>query len=273
MVEDKEQKVMVSGEEYEKFMYIKLREELKSDLISWAKRQAWIIVLAISVISIFGVSFIIRSAVKDEVVNEVKEAKEALQPARDAAVAAQIETKNAKDALAALKQQREEVQTALASLQTKAQELRDSFAAFEGDINNVRSWSRNIQDQVEQILEKSNLINNKEISKKRAETSLFEENSKFSVLVFYRPTRKDDSKKITERLVSLGYRCSRTPTDLSEAKIQYPSGNIWVIYTTDGKKLIDKIKAELDELGVSDPLQINPNSVRLRNGDMQLLLF
>jgi septal ring factor EnvC (AmiA/AmiB activator) len=270
---EESQKVIISQDEYETFLNTKLREELKSDLISWAKRQAWIIVLIISAIGIFGVSFIIESTVRKEVENEVKEAKEAIKPARDAAIAAQLETQNARDALSSLKKQRKEVESALVFLQEKAEELRDSFAAFEADINNVRTWSKNMQDQIELIIEKSALLDNEEISKRQKNTSEFEANSKFSVLVFYRHRRKDDAIQITESLISSGYRSSRTPTNLSEAIKQYPSGSIWVIYTSKGEKLLEKIKTELDGLGLKDTLQINPNSVSLRNGDMQLLLF
>ena len=265
--------VPISQEEYERLMRIKLTEELKGDLATWAKRQAWIVVMIVSVLGIFGISFVIESMVREEVEQEVQEAKEALKPARDAAVAAEIETKNAKEALAALKNEREEVQAALESLRAKADELRDSFAAFDADINNIRAWSKKTQDQIELILASSSLLKTQELTEEREKTSQFEANSKYSVLVFYRPNQEDGAREITKKLLSLGFRSSSTPTDLVEAKKQYSSGNIWVIYTERGKTILDDITSELDSLGLGYTLQINLAPVKLRRGDMQLLLF
>ena len=265
--------VPISQEEYERLTRIKLTEELKSELVTWAKRQAWIVVLIVSVLGIFGISFVIESMVREEVEQEVQEAKEALKPARDAAVAAEIETKNAKETLAALKNEREEVQAALESLRAKADELRDTFAAFDADINNIRALTKKIQDQIELILAGSTSLKTQELTKEREKSSQFEANSKYSVLVFYRPNQEDGAREITEKLLSLGFRSSSTPTDLVEAKKQYSSGNIWVIYTERGKSILKDVTSELNSLGLSYTLQINPSPVRLRRGDMQLLLF
>ncbi len=265
--------VPISQEEYERLTRIKLTEELKSELVTWAKRQAWIVVLIVSVLGIFGISFVIESMVREEVEQEVQEAKEALKPARDAAVAAEIETKNAKETLAALKNEREEGQAALESLRAKADELRDTFAAFDADINNIRALTKKIQDQIELILAGSTSLKTQELTKEREKSSQFEANSKYSVLVFYRPNQEDGAREITEKLLSLGFRSSSTPTDLVEAKKQYSSGNIWVIYTERGERIHKDVTVELDSLGLSYTLQINPSPVKLRRGDMQLLLF
>jgi len=102
---------------------------------------------------------------------------------------------------------------------------------------------------------------------------VFQENSKYSVLIFYKSQNKQIAEDIEKTLLSDGYRSSSTATDLTEAIKQFPPKSAWIIYTKNGEKILNDVKEKLRSLNLGISLNIEPQAVKLGRGDIQILLF
>ncbi len=102
---------------------------------------------------------------------------------------------------------------------------------------------------------------------------LFENNSEYSILVFYKPYQRDISVKLSNMLLSLGFKSSATSTELKEAARQFKPNKAWIIYTPKGEKKIPELKKFLSSSGTSIEYIYRNSSYALRSGDIQILIF
>ena len=265
----------LSPEEIEKLQRIKFLEESKQELISWAKRQAWILAIVITVLGAFGVTAVIRSMVETTVQEKVETA---LGPLRSAAVNAQVEAAKSTDALLKLKQQRDEVQQALDSLKNSAGEIQAVFAGVVADINNLRAGlemqSGKLQEQVGMIHSAlGDAATKVDFSKHQKDISDFARSSEYTILIFYRSKHLQTAKMIEKALLAEGYRSSTTPTDFSELRKQHPPRTVYVSHADRGKDVLGIVRRKLEDLGLGDRMQAQQSTTSLRRGDVQILFF
>lgn len=99
------------------------------------------------------------------------------------------------------------------------------------------------------------------------------DNSKYSVLVFYRPEHELAGRRLSDAFLSAGYRSSSTETGLTEASQQFPSKTIWIVYSETGKRIIDTVAKILQSQKLDFSIVAHPQAHGIRRGDVQLLLF
>jgi hypothetical protein len=101
----------------------------------------------------------------------------------------------------------------------------------------------------------------------------FEANSKYSVLVFNKPSQKGVAERVANALIKTGFKSSATPSNLTEARRQFGENEAWVIYTATGKELLPQLKELLARMAPNIRFEYQPDPVNLRRGDVQILLF
>lgn len=114
-------------------------------------------------------------------------------------------------------------------------------------------------------------ISQEEIRKEAREK--FEENSKYSVLVFNKPAQNNNAENVARELTKIGFKSSATPTDLTESRRQFGNNEAWIIYSTTGQKLLPQLKELLTRIAPQVRFEYEQNPVKLRRGDVQILLF
>ena len=108
---------------------------------------------------------------------------------------------------------------------------------------------------------------------RRESRKRFEENSKYSVLVFNKPSQKNTAEKVATSLIETGFKSSATPTNLTESRRQFRKNEAWVIYTSKGQELLPQLKDLLTRAAPSIVFEYEKSPVNLRRGDVQILLF
>jgi hypothetical protein len=108
---------------------------------------------------------------------------------------------------------------------------------------------------------------------RKEQEELFQRNSSFSVLVFSKQDRMVSASNIVNKLLASGFQSSATPTDLTESKKQLKPQQAWVIYTERGKERLDEVARSLKESAQDVDFIVEPHSSKLRQGDIQVLLF
>lgn len=117
----------------------------------------------------------------------------------------------------------------------------------------------------------STLPQTSEIQKKFKE---FKSNSPYTTLVFHNALSRQAAEKITHMLLGIGYTASDTETDFTELqKVQPKEGTVFITYTKSGEQIIEEIKSKITSLGVVKEVNINPRSIELKRGDVQILVF
>lgn len=111
------------------------------------------------------------------------------------------------------------------------------------------------------------------VAKRLNKEQAFQENSKYSVLVFYKPQNEQTAERIEKALLSEGYKSSSTETHLTEAIKQFSPKSAWIIYTKNGENKLNDVKKILNSLNLGISLNLEPQAVKLRRGDIQILLF
>ena len=111
------------------------------------------------------------------------------------------------------------------------------------------------------------------LAQRKQSEQAFDQNSKYSVLVFNKPAQSAVAENITKALLSNGYKSSSIATDLSESKHQYSSDTARLLYTKKGQTILVKIKAMI--AGNTQNLNIveEKNPIELMRGDIQVLLY
>jgi Skp family chaperone for outer membrane proteins len=147
-----------------------------------------------------------------------------------------------------------EIKGKIAQIERKLQEITDDLASLRKRYPEVR-------------------LSEEAASKRAAEERAFQENSKYSVLVFYKSQQQIVAKTIEKVLLSEGYNSSSTATDLKESKKQFVPRHVWVIYTEKGMSKLADIETILNKLNLGLTLHVEPQVVQLRQGDIQILVF
>jgi len=98
-------------------------------------------------------------------------------------------------------------------------------------------------------------------------------NSKYSVLVFNKPSQIVIANLILDFLLKSGYTASRTTTDLSELSNTLPTGTLFITRNQDGDKVVDQIISNLKELYPELKIHKQKSIQPLRRGDVQISLF
>ena len=108
---------------------------------------------------------------------------------------------------------------------------------------------------------------------RKEQEKLFKRNSSFSVLIFSKQDRMESASNIVKNLLASGFQSSATTTDLTESKKQLKPQQSWVIYTERGKERLNEVVKSLNESAPNVDFVIEPHSSKLRQGDIQVLLF
>lgn len=106
--------------------------------------------------------------------------------------------------------------------------------------------------------------------------ALFDRNNKYTVLVFYRDSRKEDAANLQAALTAAGYAASSIMTDLSEVQIAVPPPQSTVIIPTQkGMKVGQDVLALTENIlpAPRNSLASLGEAHSLRRGDLQILLF
>jgi hypothetical protein len=110
--------------------------------------------------------------------------------------------------------------------------------------------------------------------KQRAlEEKQFQENSRYTVLVFHGPNGRPISSKITDALLKVGYKASRTETDFAELRKTHPPGTVYVTHSNAGESVLPRVSKLLQSLALGTELKIQQTSTELRRGEVQVLVF
>lgn len=111
------------------------------------------------------------------------------------------------------------------------------------------------------------------LDKREAKEQEFKKNTDYSVLVFYKSTQKERASKITEKLLSVGFRSSATGSELKEVRKQFEPNTAWIVYTKRGKDKLSLLRKLLSE-SISDvQIVYRDSEYPLRSGDIQILLY
>lgn len=108
---------------------------------------------------------------------------------------------------------------------------------------------------------------------RKAQEQQFQRNSSFSVLVFSKQDRMASASNIVKNLLASGFQSSATSTDLTESNKQLKPQQAWVIYTKRGKERLNEVVRSLEESAPNIDFIVEPHSSKLRQGDIQVLLF
>lgn len=106
-----------------------------------------------------------------------------------------------------------------------------------------------------------------------AEEKQFQENSKFTVLVFHGPDSRPLSSKITAALLKAGYKASSTETDFSELRKTHAPGTVYVTHSVAGEPILPQLRSLLISFDLGGDLKIQQTSTDLRRGEVQILVF
>lgn len=102
----------------------------------------------------------------------------------------------------------------------------------------------------------------------------FEQNSRYTVLVFNSSKSRSRAEKITDALLNAGYKSSRTETDFAELGRNYPVGTVYVTHTRSADSAYAEIAKLITPLvGKDNELKVQKAPTDLRRGDVQILLF
>lgn len=101
----------------------------------------------------------------------------------------------------------------------------------------------------------------------------FKANANHTVLVFHSEDGRDSAASITDALLGVGFKSSRTETDFSELSRTHPPGSIFVTHSKKGEAALTEIRKLLEQLGLSQDAKIQARSTNLHRGDVQILVF
>ena len=112
-----------------------------------------------------------------------------------------------------------------------------------------------------------------QIVKREAKEQLFQQNSEYAVLVFHKPNQKDVGARISDALLSAGYRSSFTESSLAEASQQFSANTARVIYTKKGQQKLAAVRELLSKTALNISFIYKDDPIELRKGDIQILMF
>ena len=156
----------------------------------------------------------------------------------------------------------EDVGAETAPLNNKVAELERLIANLQGDVSRL-------QNRVDEAQ-----VSTSEMKVREELARQFQENSKYTALVFHRRESREDSRKITDQLLKAGFKSSGTETDFTELrKIKPTPGVIFVTYNQAGEVKLSEIEKLLEDTIPEADIKINPRAIELRRGDVQVLVF
>ena len=221
----------------ERYELTKLRilTEVQSDLSTWAKRRAWLLLAVVALVSFFGVGGFISAtvgqgiekrmeSVNAQIVAAVRSAIEAETSARQATRAAESENRRISETAATLKDTLDKIAREASRTEEQLVTLRKTL---ESRSENVRGESRLLNDALERRLANlERLISQTAKStggslkedvttsaaaleaKAKRERETFIENSKYEIQVVYTDRHSALAKTLVDIYRRLGYRTS-----------------------------------------------------------------
>lgn len=208
---------------------IQALEDVKTDLIKWAKGRFWLITVATLLIGAFGGYSLIKTTVRDLLEKEVDSAKKdmlsASYEARSAGAAASSIIKQAEsygNTVAALNKKAEGVDLQLVTLQQKIQaetsnaralaiqELKGfsaRLATLESLVTNLAKESKENTQLIARYQSEIKTLNDKS----EAVMKRFLENANYNTAVVFTPRAEKLSRDVTARLTQAGFKTSSTP--------------------------------------------------------------
>ena len=155
------------------------------------------------------------------------------------------------------------------------QDIGSEAAERNSQLQKLRLQVKENQEDIERIRSATSIasVSASEKQARKEEMENFDANSKYSVLVFNKSSQEDVANRISNKLLGMGFKASATETDLIESKRQLQKNEAWVIYTSRGMEIRENIKELLSGVAPDINFIFEPNPVKLRRGDMQILLF
>ncbi|MDI1348192.1 hypothetical protein, partial [Aquabacterium sp.] len=137
---------------------------------------------------------------------------------------------------------------------------------------------QSLQTQLSQALPPTAAVSPKpapDTAKAKAEQDkLWRANAAYTTLVFHSASSRAPSAKVTQALLNAGFTASDTETDFNELqKVEPKPGTAFITYTTSGAQVLDDIRAKIMALGVVKEVNVNPRTIALKRGDVQVLVF
>jgi hypothetical protein len=158
-------------------------------------------------------------------------------------------------------QQAEDVGATTAPLNNKIAELERSFSTLQSDFLALQKASG------------FNAVDEQTKKTREDEEKRFQDNSQYTVLVFHRSNVRSRAKRITDALLSVGYKSSSTETDFSELKKTHRAGTIYISHSSDGKDVYGNVEQIVSSLKLGGNLKVQQSTTNLRHGEVQILVF
>ena len=156
---------------------------------------------------------------------------------------------------------KEDLGAKTADLNGSIEELKLKLSVLSQDIVALKKATPKSEPPPEQII------------KREAKEQLFQQNSEYTVLVFHKPNQKDIGGRISDALLSAGYRSSFTESSLAEASQQFPSNTARVLYTKKGQQKLAAVRELLSKAALNISFNYKEDPIDLRKGDIQILMF
>jgi hypothetical protein len=159
------------------------------------------------------------------------------------------------------------------------QEIKEDLGEKTADINgNIEFLKIKIAELSQDVTALKAANPNAKLSKdvldrREAKEQEFKKNTDYSVLVFYKSTQKEKARKVTEKLLSVGFRSSATESDLKEVRRQFDQNTAWIVYTKRGKDKLATLRNVLQDLINDKQIIYRDTEYSLRRGDIQILLY
>jgi len=157
--------------------------------------------------------------------------------------------------------QAEDVGATTAPLNNKIAELERTVAVLVTDLNALQENS-------------GTPVVSEAVQQQRAEQQKrFEENSRYTVLVFHGSAARSRADAITTALLAAGYTASSTETDFNELRKTHPAGTVYITHSKAGEAVYGDVEAVIADLDVRADLKVQQTTTDLRRGEVQVLVF
>jgi hypothetical protein len=100
----------------------------------------------------------------------------------------------------------------------------------------------------------------------------YKENAKFSVLIFYSDSRRNDARGLVAQLVQKGFQASAISTDFSEFSKTGDAGAIKIVATSKGEDVGRQVFETTKSLFTSATVSLS-DANSLARGDVQVYMF
>lgn len=245
---------MADANEEERQYYLRrtqLLNELQGELLSWGRRQFWLVSLIVGVLAIggyFGVANLVQSTVREVVEREAGQMRREAWEAAKAAALAQESTAKARTATEEATKRTEAYAETVGALQERAKQVDTQFLAvlqrLEAESANLRvAAAKDVKDVTARLARLEELVakmaRDSEASRQavetyqkevaalkaaaQAEASRFASNAAYRVTVYFNDSTRDLSAKAVEILAQAGFKTSSASVSVFDLFSKSPS--------------------------------------------------